>query len=60
MPYPAAFVVTVPAPACTLGARGCGLLSLTAGNFTSVHIGAASENTHCWSRPARRLRKDTK
>ena len=60
MPYPAAFAVTRPAPACALGPRGCGLLSLPAGNVNRVHMGAASENTCCWSRPARRLRKDTK
>ena len=60
MPYSAAFVVTVPAPACTLGARGYGLLSLPAGNVKRVHMGAASENIYCWSRRACRLRKETK
>ena len=60
MPYPASFAVTGPAPASALGPRGCGLLSLPAGNVNRVHMGAASENTYCWSRPARRLRKDTK
>ena len=60
MPRPVIFVVTVLAPACTLGTGGCCPLSLPAGNVSRAHIGAAFENTYYCSRPARRLRKDTR
>ena len=60
MPRPVIFVVTVLAPACTVGTGGCGSLSLAAGNLCRAHIGVASENIHYCSRPARRLRKDTR